>query len=101
MHRLCAWLLVGACTYDRDAWRDDRDEAVCEVRVACFGDADVDACVTGLQDAEQPPCPDPAAATARACLRQLLAQADACPASLEDWRIPAVCADVCPADDGS
>ncbi len=105
-HRLVAAgllsLLAVGCGPSFRAFSDRQSEKVCEVMTTCFDShATVDDCVqdigVGRDEVDRrEDCQGYLAGRARQCLRNLQAQADDCPATeLEDWRVPAICGEVC------
>lgn len=89
--------LLAACDYTKSDWKADRDEALCDVLVACFGAyADASACRSAQRRDPEGPCGGFRPARARVCVDRLRDEAKACPTTeLTDWQIPIECADVC------
>lgn len=90
-------ILCGCTILTQDGWRRQRDDALCDLAVDCFGTyATRQACEAAQQGFDEPPCEDFNGSAAYACAGQIRSDADDCRVSdPAAWEVPAACAEVC------
>lgn len=95
---LAATLLLTACTvYNRNDWFTQRNDAMCDLHVNCFGTyGDHGACEAAQEGFDEPPCEDFRPTRADGCVKQLREHSRNCPTNdINEWRIPGTCSEVC------
>lgn len=90
-------LVLSACGYPKATFVKERNAALCDLYVDCFGlYADVDACASAQRRDPERPCHGYEPATAALCVSQLKQAAKDCPTTdVNAWQVPPRCADAC------